>query len=737
VADTEPFALILLFTAAVGLVAVLSNRLTEWAKIPSPALVLIGAAIAVKAIPALHEPPQLTVERVVTVALVCILFDGGMHIGWSRFRSALGPIAAVGVGGTFLTVAAAGALVHFGFALPWYVALLVATAVAPTDPAVVFSVLGQREMSGRGGTILEGESGANDPVGIALMASLITAGGLSAGAFASVGGEFLLQLGVGAVVGVAGGLALLWFTRRVPLPGEALYPLRTLACALLVFSIATLARGSGFLAVFAAGIVVGDEPAPFKREIERFHSAIASLAEIAAFVALGLTVNLSVLARTDVWIPGVVLSAALAFVIRPVLIGGCLVPARLPRGDRNFVLFAGLKGAVPILLGSFLLAAGIPGAQRLYGIVAVVVIFSVVVQGSLVPAAARLLRVQMRTVEPEPWALGVRLRDEPSDVHRLTIAAGSLADGRTIADLSDLPGDAWVSFIVRDGRLVPIKAGTTLRAGDDVLVLADVDLGEKLTSAFEDPGPRSATPAKEAEELAELAVAGIDDLRLDAEDLGELLDHHVEDELAQVVLVFGPGQQRLPEQHDARSGGRVPRVADIGRAPDDTGQRHTVLVGGVEVRHFLDGEFHVGQLGLPARLEPRHGLEHQVVELLGPAPVQRNAGRYQPAAQPAPVPVTSPRPCLRARHARKRYARNGCARKPGPWPRAVLAGLHSHRGYRIARCRDTRAHTGDKARKARHDAAQGAGGGVRRRGQIPSRLYPTPSRFWDEVSRVM
>jgi uncharacterized protein with PhoU and TrkA domain len=391
------------------------------------------------------------------------------------------------------------------------------------------------------------------------------------------------------------------------------------------------------------------------------------------------------------------------------------------------VLFAGLKGAVPILLGSFLLAAGIPGAQRLYGIVAVVVIFSVVVQGSLVPAAARLLRVQMRTVEPEPWALGVRLRDEPSDVHRLTIAAGSLADGRTIADLSDLPGDAWVSFIVRNGRLLPIKADTTLRAGDDVLVLADVDLGENLTRAFEGSGPRPVPPAEEPEELAELAVAGIDDLRLDAEDLGELLDHHIEDELAQFVLVFGPGQQRLPEQHDARSGGRVPRVTDIRRAPDDTGQRHAVLVGGITVRHLLDREFHVGQLGLPAWLEPCHCLEHQVVELLGPAPVQRNARRYQPAAQPAPVPVASPRP-----RARKR-----CARKPGPWPCAVLAGLHSHRAYRIAPVPGYPRRPG--TRRAKHDTTQarGAGGGVRRRGQIPSRLYPTLSRFRDEVSRVM
>jgi cell volume regulation protein A len=203
----------------------------------------------------------------------------------------------VGVLGTFLTVIAGALLVHFAFGLAWYVSLLVATAVAPTDPAVVFSVLGQREVSGRSGTILEGESGANDPAGIALMASLITAGGLSAGAFAHVGGEFMFQMAVGVAAGVAGGRAVLWFTRRVRLPSEGLYPLRTLACVLLLFGIATLAHGSGFLAVFTAGIVLGDGRAPFKREIEAFHSALASLAEIVAFVVLGLTIDLGVVAQ--------------------------------------------------------------------------------------------------------------------------------------------------------------------------------------------------------------------------------------------------------------------------------------------------------------------------------------------------------------------------------------------------------------------------------------------------------
>lgn len=401
--DTFSFAKLVLLIAVVGLLALLSNRLTERIRVPAPLLVLVASAVAVKAIPALHAPPELIVERLVTIALICILFDGGLQMGWPKFRSAAAPIAIVGVLGTFLTVAAAAALVHYAFGISWYLALLVATAIAPTDPAVVFSVLGRREVAGRSGTILEGESGANDPVGIALMASLISAGGLSGGAFAHVAGEFVLQLGIGAVVGVLGGRAVLWFIRSVSLPGEGLFPLRTAACVLILFAIATLAHGSGFLAVFVAGILLGDEGAPYKREIERFHTALASLGEIVAFVVLGLTVDLKELSHLDVWLPGLITGAVLAFVIRPILVGLCLLPAGLKRNERAFVLFAGLKGAVPILLGSFILAGHFPDGERLYGIVVIVVVFSVLVQGSLVPAAASLLRLPMRVRELEPW----------------------------------------------------------------------------------------------------------------------------------------------------------------------------------------------------------------------------------------------------------------------------------------------------------------------------------------------
>lgn len=482
--DTVRYALIIVFASAVGLTAVLANRLTERVRIPVPLLVLIGAASAVSVQPALHAPSTQTVQRVITLALVVVLFDGGMHIGWSRFRAAIVPILSVGVVGTFLTAAGGALVLHYVCGISWYLAALVATAVAPTDPAVVFSVLGRREIAGRSGTILEGESGANDPVGISLMVSLLAAGGLSFAGFASVTIEFVLQMVIGAAVGIIGGRSLIVFIRRVPLPSEGLYPLRTLACSLLLYGIATVAHGSGFLAVFVAGIVIGDARAPYQPEVKRFHAALAGLAEIVAFAVLGLTVDLQTLGHPDVWIPGLVLAVALTVAIRPLGVGACLYPVRLQHNERLFILLAGLKGAVPILLGEFLRAAHVPDAERLYGIVVIVVAFSVLVQGGSVPGLARVLRLPMRTVDPEPWAIAVRLRDEPHGIHRLTVDSGSAADGWTIDELADHAGDIWVSMVVRASGLVPVRAQTELHAGDEVVILADPDMRKALATLF-------------------------------------------------------------------------------------------------------------------------------------------------------------------------------------------------------------------------------------------------------------
>jgi potassium/hydrogen antiporter len=391
--DVPRFALLVLLVSATGLLAVLSNRVSARLKVPAPLFFLVGAAVAARLFPALHAVTTQTTERLVTVALVLILFDGGLGIGWKRLRPAVVPVVVVGLLGTFLTATAVAVLAHVAFGMSWWVALLVGTAVSPTDPAVVFAVLAGREISGRSGTILEGESGANDPVGIALMTGLLSAGGVSAGALADVAGLFVLQMVVGAGIGFLAGLALRWAAVRVSLPSEGLYPLAVLFAVGTIYGVATVAHGSGLLAVFAAGIALGDVRAPYTKHVERFHSSLAGLAEIVAFVVLGLTVDLGELTHLNVWGTGVLIGAALIVVIRPVLVGLCLLPVDLARREKAFILWAGLKGAVPILLGTFLLDPSVPDGPRVYGIVIVVVVASVLVQGSTVPAVARRLRI--------------------------------------------------------------------------------------------------------------------------------------------------------------------------------------------------------------------------------------------------------------------------------------------------------------------------------------------------------
>nr|WP_193571376.1 potassium/proton antiporter [Diaminobutyricibacter tongyongensis] len=479
--------MVILVVAATVIVAVLSNRLSAWIRVPAPALFLAAAAAAAAVFPILGAVPAQVDERIVTVALIFILFDGGMHIGWRRFRSAAGAITVLGIVGTALTAAGVAVASHFLFGFAWQTALLIGTALSPTDPAVVFSILGKREITGRTGTILEGESGANDPVGIALMVSFLAATGTGVDAVLGAVGQFALQMVVGAVVGFAGGWGLMKLTRRVALPNGALYSVRAIACAALIYAVATILHGSGFLAVFLAGIVSGDGRAPYKREIERFSGGIASLAEIIVFVVLGLSVSLDDVFNPAILWTGLGISALLIFVIRPVFVGVLLLPIRLRWGERAFVLWAGLKGAVPILLGIFILTAGAARATTIYALIFIVVVVSVVFQGGFIPLMARLFRVPMWVVEPEPWASGLRFNEEPEGLHHHTVARGSPADGSTIEDLN-LGDDGWVSMINREGRLLQVRGSTRLQAGDIVLTLAEPDAQlDRIFDASVDP----------------------------------------------------------------------------------------------------------------------------------------------------------------------------------------------------------------------------------------------------------
>ena len=388
--DQAAFGLALLAVSGGVALALLGSKASARISLPSAVVFLVVTALVSDAVPSLGLS-ILTVDRIATVALVVILFEGGASMGWRRFRGAIVPIAALGTVGTFATAGALAAFAHWAFGLPWVTAGLLGAAIAPTDPAVMFSLLGDRDTPGRPATILEGESGTNDPVGIALVLGLLQLAANGDGSPWIVVRVFALQMGVGLAVGIAGGLAEAALIRRVSLPSPGLSTIRTLASAGVIYGAATVASGSGFLAVFIAGLIVGDVDAPFDSEREVFQKGVSALAEIVVFAALGLTIHITGIGPGR-WGEGLLLAAFAALVARPLVARPLLARTGLDRGERLFVLWGGLKGAVPILLGAYVLQKGVDGAQEVYELVFVVVLASVIVQGGTLPLAARRLR---------------------------------------------------------------------------------------------------------------------------------------------------------------------------------------------------------------------------------------------------------------------------------------------------------------------------------------------------------
>lgn len=393
------FGEVVLVVSAGLSIAIVVRVVASRVRLPTAALLLVVAAVASDVSTRLSEMLSFEdVQKIATLALIAILFEGGMSIGTRRFRTAAAPIAVLGVFGTFGTAALIAAAAHWLLGLDWTFAGLLGAALAPTDPAVTFSVLAGKEIEGRTGTILEGESGFNDPVGIALMLGMVELATTDEGPTGIVA-EFAREMGVGLTVGVAGGIGLKLLIARFPLPDRSLYPIATLLSAGVIYGTGSVAHGSGFLAVFVAGIMVGDVDYPRRHEVHHFHSAVADLGELAVFVALGLTIDLAFIGSEGLWWQGLVLAALLGFVIRPLVVYPLLQGSGLERNERLFVVWCGLKGAVPILLASLAVTGGTDDAAKIYGIVFVVVLFSVLVHGTAVPSVAARLRIPMNASE--------------------------------------------------------------------------------------------------------------------------------------------------------------------------------------------------------------------------------------------------------------------------------------------------------------------------------------------------
>lgn len=468
----EPWntAVILSSLGILLVLAALCSPLSERLGIPALVLFLaIGIFAGTEGIGGIWFDDYEIAFRIGMIALALILFDGGLNTSLDTFRRAARPALVLATVGVVLTAAAVAA---FGIALglPVVVALLVGSVVSSTDAAAVFSVLRGMGVQLRSSTsaLLEVESGLNDPMAVLLtmMAVEVALGGESLG-WATLG-LLVQQVAVGAAGGLSIGLAGRFFLRLVKLPVAGLYPVMTIGVALTAFGIPTMLNGSGFLSVYLAGLLLASGPLPYRAGVKRVHDAMAWLSQIVMFLMLGLLVFPAMLVPTAA--VGLALALFLAFVARPLAVLICLAPFRLAWSERVFISWAGLRGAVPIILATFPGLSGVEGGDKLFHLVFFAVLVNSFVPGATISFLARRLGLTAGDRPAVPASIEmISLRDYKGEFVWYTVQRASAVAGAAVRDLP-LPDGCTLSLVLHGEQVLAPRGATVLHPGDHVCI---------------------------------------------------------------------------------------------------------------------------------------------------------------------------------------------------------------------------------------------------------------------------
>lgn len=466
--DVNQLDSFLLVGAAVTLLAILAVRATAIAGLPSLLLyLLMGVALGESGVGIVFDDVELA-HALGFGALALILAEGGLTTSWRVVRPSMRlgvSLATIGVAVSVATIAVGA---HFLLGLPWELAILLGAVTSPTDAAAVFSVLRVVPLPRRLTGALEAESGLNDAPTVVLV-GLISTGALAEEGLATIGGIIVFELAVGALSGLVFGVGGAWVMRRIALPSSGLYPIAVLCLTLLAYGAAAAVHASGFAAVYVAALVLGNSELPHRVATRSFAEGVASLAQIGLFVMLGLLLSP---ARITAEIVGLALVAGLilTFVARPLSVLVSAIVRPMGRRDLAFISWAGLRGAVPIVLATIPLAEGVEGAERLFDIVFVMVVIYTLLTGPTLPLAARWLGVSQRS---EPRGLDVEaapLERIAADLLQVTISPNSRMHGVEVGELR-LPKGASVAMVIRDGETLVPEKRTVLRHADDLLVV--------------------------------------------------------------------------------------------------------------------------------------------------------------------------------------------------------------------------------------------------------------------------
>jgi cell volume regulation protein A len=485
VSDPGP---VLAVAAGLVLLAVLVSKVSARLGVPSLLLFLVlGMLAGSDGLGGIDFTDYQLAQSLGVVALAFILFSGGLDTDWDDIRPVFGQGVALATVGVAVTALIAGSVAAWVFGFSLTTGLLIGAIVSSTDAAAVFSVLRSHGVSLRGRLrpLLELESGSNDPMAVFLTIGLVRLLDDPSASTIDLLGLLGQQMAVGGVVGY--GLARLAIValNRLQLEYDGLYPVVTVALVVFTYGTTTLLGGSGFLAVYVAGLVMGRARFVHKASLTRFHDAIAWFAQISMFLLLGLLVFPSDL--VEVAPRALLVSVVLILLARPAGVFLSLPTRRLRLADKALISWVGLRGALPIILATFPLVEDVAAAEDIFNIVFFVVLTSVLLQGTTVPLAARRLGVAApRADTPSPPLEFVLGANAEVDLHQFRVVDGAPAAGRRLVQIN-LPPGTLVVLISRNGEHIVPQGQTTLRPDDLVLVLAPDDALDQTGQLLEKP----------------------------------------------------------------------------------------------------------------------------------------------------------------------------------------------------------------------------------------------------------
>jgi cell volume regulation protein A len=459
------------------LLSVMVSKISERFGIPLLLLFLIlGMVAGSEGIGGIYFDDPVLTQWIATIALSVILFSGGVDTNWQGVKPVLKEGLALATLGVLITAGVMGVFSRLILKLPWDECLLIGAIASSTDAAAVFSLLRARGISlkGRLTPLLELESGSNDPMAIFLTIGIIQWIQNTIDKPAQLFLLFVTQIGIGLLIGLLLSRVSLYLINRLKLGYEGLYPVLAFALVFLTFGLADLLQGSGFLAVYLLGLLLGKEDFLHKRSLVRFFDGNAWLMQITLFLTLGLLVFPSQI--RPIILPGLLISVFLILIARPAAIFLTLLPFRYSLREKSFISWVGLRGAVPVVLATFPLVAGVPRASEIFNLVFFIVITSVLLQGTFLPQVARWLRVDAplppKSQVPLEIVSGQGLNGELKEIH---VKPGSPAIGKAVYELK-LPLEYLIILLRRDDKYIQPNGSLVIQAGDVLLSLSEDEI---------------------------------------------------------------------------------------------------------------------------------------------------------------------------------------------------------------------------------------------------------------------